>query len=252
MVHTTAALTADLRRLGIAAGDLVMVHVSLRAVGPTQGRADGLVRAVLDALGPHGTMLMVLGADPDEPFDAQTTEVDVEDLGTFAEVFRVQPGVSVSDHAAARMAATGPLAPSLLSDPPLHDYYGPGSTLHRFVEQGGKVLRLGADLDTVTLTHHAEYLADIPDKRRVRRRYVRADTGEQWIDSLDDSDGIGQWQGGDYFPQILIDFIAEGHARTGTVGSCRAELVDGPAFVAFAVAWMNTHMGSPNDVGPPG
>ena len=242
MVTAAAQLQAQLRDLGLRSGALVMVHASLRAVGPVEGRAGGLIDAILDVIGPDGTMVMALGADADEPFEAQRTEVDIEDMGVLAEVFRTHPGTRVSDHAASRWAASGPLAPALLRDPPLHDYHGPGSLLERFVARGGVVLRLGADVDTMTLTHLAEYRARVPDKRRVRIRYVRADVGEQWIESLDDTDGIVE--DGDYFEQILIDFIAAGRARRGAVGRCQAELLDGQEFLQFAVDWMERELGT--------
>lgn len=246
MSATPAALAEQLRALGVEPGGLVMVHASLRAIGPVHGRADGVVDALLEAVGPSGTLLMVLGADADEPFDATTTEVDVEDMGVLAEVFRRRAGPQVSDHPAARMAAIGKLAGPLLADSPLHHYYGPGSPLQRFVGHGGTVLRLGADIDSVTLTHWAEYQASVPNKRAVRRRYVRADTGELFIDSLDDSDGIAVWPHGDYFAQIMRDYLGAGHAAVGPVGACTAELLDGPHFVAFAIAWMNEHLGPPD------
>ncbi len=161
-------------------------------------------------------------------------------MGVLAEVFRQRPGTRVNDHAAARYGALGPDAAELLEPVPHNDYHGPGSVLSRFAGAGGRVLRLGADLDTVTLTHWAEYLAAVPDERRVRRRYVRADSGECWIEGLDDSNGIAEWKGGDYFPQILVDFLAAGHARSGRVGSCAAELFEAAAFVEFAVEWLET------------
>ena len=105
------------------------------------------------------------------------------------------------------------------------------------------MLRLGADIDTVTLTHWAEYRADIPRKKTVRRRYVRADIGAQWIESLDDTDGIARWPDGDYFSQILIDFLAAGKARCGPVGNCWAELFSASDFVPFAVRWLERRFG---------
>jgi aminoglycoside N3'-acetyltransferase len=105
------------------------------------------------------------------------------------------------------------------------------------------VLRLGANVNTVTLTHWAEYRAQLPDKRRAKLRYVRADVGEQWIESLDDTDGIQDWPQGDYFPQIWLDFLAAGHARTGPVGKTVAELFDARRFVHFATAWMERSLG---------
>lgn len=237
-----ADLSAQLRALGVGANDIVMIHASMRRVGPVEGGAATVIEALRAAVGVGGTLLMVLSADEDEPFDALRTPVDVADMGILAEVFRTYLGVSVNDHPADRFAALGPAASFLLEPTPLHDYHGTGSVLARLTERGGKVLRLGANPDTVTLTHYAEYLADVPDKVRVRRRYVRADTGEVWIESLDDTDGIATWEEGDYFPQIFLDYRASGAVRMGPVGRCEAELFDAAPFVKFAVEWMNLHL----------
>ena len=241
-MHTVATLTKDLRNLGLAPGQVVMVHASLRKLGPSDLGARGVIEALLHSIGKHGTMLMVLGAVPDVPFDALHTPVDVKEMGVLAEVFRTFPGVKLNDHASDRFAAVGPHASHLIDDPPLHDYLGPDSPLDRLVECDGFVLRLGADMDTVTLTHLAEYKAKLPHKRRVRRRYERADIGEQWIESLDDNQGIVDWPCGDYFSQILIDFLASGAARVGQVGSCTAEFFKAAPFLAFATRWMEANL----------
>lgn len=235
-------LVEQLRDLGLE-GRVVMVHASLRAVGPIEGGGDALIAAIVETLGPAGTMLMVLDAIPDRPFDALRSPVDIDDMGVLAELFRCTEGVRVNDHVAARFAALGADAEYLLDPTPLHDYLGPGSVLERLVEKRGLVLRLGADIDTTTLTHHAEYLAAVPNKRRVRRRLVRADVGEVWVESLDDTDGIVHWDGGDYFGQILRDFLDAGHATTGPVGRCRAEVLDARRFTALAVAWLEARFG---------
>lgn len=234
-------LVRELDALGVRGRTPLMVHASLRRVGPVAGGADALLDALLECLGPDGTLLMALGAEEEVPFDARTTAVEAG-MGVLAEVFRTRAGTRVNDHAAARFGAAGPLGADLLEPVPLHDYHGPGSVLSRFVQLDGSVLRLGADVDTVTLTHLAEYLAEVPEKRRARRRYVRADTGEQWIESLDDTEGIADWEAGDYFPQILLDFLAAGHARTGPVGGCTAELFRARTFVRFAVDWMEASL----------
>lgn len=239
---TRDALVAQLVALGLQPSDAVMIHASLRALGPVAGRAAGVIEALREAVGARGNLLVVLGAVDDQPFDALTSPVNTEDMSVLAEVFRTFPGVQVNDHAADRFAGLGPDAAFFLEPTPLHDYHGPGSVLERLVQRGGKVLRLGAAPDTITLTHCAEYLADVPDKRAVRRRYVRADIGEQWIASLDDSDGIAEWSGGDYFPQIFLDYRASGAVRIGPVGACSAELLDARDFVDFAVRWMNEHL----------
>lgn len=235
---------ADLR---IGECQLLMVHASLRRLGPVEGGAEGLLDGLMTALGPAGTLVMPMGADDSGPIDCHTTPADGE-LGALVEIFRRRPGTLVNDHAAARFGASGPRAIEILEPVPLHHYYGDGSPLARFADANGWVLRLGADIDTVTLTHRAEYLADIRNKKTVRRRYVRADSGTQWIESLDDSDGILDWPGGDYFSQILIDFLAIGPLRSGPVGGCRATLFAAADFVPFAVAWMEQHL-DPNGKG---
>ena len=104
-------LVADLRRLGVDAGDLVMVHASLRALGAVTGGADGVLDALGEALGPTGTLLLMIG--PGEgigAFDALRTPVD-PDVGVLAEVFRSRQGTLVSNHPEGRMGASGPLPP---------------------------------------------------------------------------------------------------------------------------------------------
>ena len=253
------SLLADLVALGVEPGDVVMVHASLRAVGPVGAGAASVVAALDRAVGLEGTVLMTLGAEdrwdwvndrPEadrpallaeaEPFDAAVTPAD-PDVGVLAEVFRTTPGTVVSDHPEGRFGARGRLAGELTADVPWDDYYGPGSPLERLVRAGGKVLRLGADPDTVTLTHYAESLVDLPEKRRVRR--CRRITGPDeptivWVDTFDDSDRIVDWADGNYFPQILSDFVSAGRARQGVVRGATSELFDAAGFVDFAVDWM--------------
>lgn len=260
-------LAADLRRLGIQPGGTVMVHASLRAIGPVEGRAAGVIAALDDAVGPDGTLLMVLGARDDwawvnrraesereallaeaEPFDPAATPAE-EDVGALAEVFRTTPGTRVSNHPEGRFAARGAGAEALLRDVPWNDYYGPGSPLERLVAAGGQVLRLGADTNTVTLLHHAEYLADVADKRRVRRyrRVLGADGPEiRTVECLDDESGIVEWPGDDYFSTILTDYFAAREPARGRVGNAASELVDAADLVAFAAAWMTQHFGQPS------
>ena len=256
-------LAAQLADLGVEHGDTVMVHASLRAVGPVEGGAAGLITALDRAVGPEGSLLMVLGARDDwawvnelpeeeradllaeaEPFDALRTPAE-PDVGTLAEVFRTHPGTRVSDHPEGRFAARGRLAETLTAEPPWDDYFGPGSPLARLLAADGKVLRLGADPDTATLLHHAEYLAPLPAKRRVRRhRRVLGPNGPELrvVECLDDSNGIVDRPGEDYFTTIVRSYLALGAHRRGTIGNAVSELIDGRHLVEFAASWMTEHL----------
>ena len=207
-------LLSDLRRLGVKPGDVVMPHASLRRIG---ARAEAVIEALDKAA---GTVLMNVGPSNDEPFDALTTPVD-PDIGVLAEVFRTTPGTLVTNHPEGRFGARGTLAAELLASPPWNDYYGPGSPLERLVQLGGKVLRLGADLSSLTLLHYAEYRVPLPGKRRVRRhRLVTTPAGPRvrTVECLDDSDGIVAYAGADYFADILEAYLASGkHRPTPTI-----------------------------------
>jgi aminoglycoside N3'-acetyltransferase len=235
-------LVRDLRALGVEEGDVLIVHASMRKVG---GRAETVVRALDDTVGPRGTVVVVLGAvESGAPFDHLTTPAD-PDVGILPEVFRRTAGTLVNDHPDGRFGARGALASALLADGPWDDYYGPGSLLERLARHGGKVLRLGADADTVTLLHYAEYLAPVPDKRRVRREHRVTTPGgvvERAVECLDDSDGIVDHPGEDYFAQILRAYLSTGRASVGTVGEAPSELIDAADLVAFGAQWMGAHL----------
>ncbi|HEX5736906.1 MAG TPA: AAC(3) family N-acetyltransferase [Hydrogenophaga sp.] len=256
-------LLRDLAALGVQAGDRVMVHASLRKLGLAcsqfgAGGPELLLEALEAAVGPSGTLVMILGSDyaydwvnqrPVEararllegtpPFDARTACV-LPEVGSFAEVFRLRPGTVLSDNPSGRFAARGRDAEALLSDQPWNDYYGPGSPLEKLCERGGKVLRLGADPNTVTVLHYAEYVARVAKKRRTRWDYVITRDGvptHDWIDCLDDSEGIADWDE-DYFAVISNAYVAQGRARGGCVGLAQSELLDAADFVRFGAAWM--------------
>ena len=61
-------LVGDLKALGVRHGDLLMVHASLRALGLARSQgvdrgAELLLAALTEAVGPKGTLLMILGTE---------------------------------------------------------------------------------------------------------------------------------------------------------------------------------------------
>lgn len=262
-MRTVAQLTGDLEALGVRRGRPAMVHASLRRIGPVEGGPQGVIAALDAATGAHGGWMMVLGAVNDwdwvnerpeaertalladaVPFDPLATPAE-EDVGHLAEAMRRHPGTQVTDNPEGRFAARGGLAEALLCDAPWDDYFGPGSPLEHLCNLEGQVLRLGADPDTVTLLHHAEYLAPVADKRRVvRYRRVLGPGGPiiRTVSCLDDSDGIVAWEGEDYFAVILKAYLAEGRGARGRVGGAQSELLDARDLVAFGADWMGRHL----------
>jgi aminoglycoside N3'-acetyltransferase len=261
------SLRRELAALGVNEGDVLMVHASLRELGLARsqfgaGGPELLLKALEAAVGADGTLLMILGSDyaydwvntkpveeragllaGTEPFDARSAAV-LPEVGWFAEVFRRATGTLVSDNPSGRFGARGRRAGEILCDQPWNDYYGPGSPLQKLCDAGGKILRLGADPETVTVLHYAEYLARIPAKRRTRWDYVVAGADgprHVWIDCLDDFNGIVDWSGDDYFALITNAYLSTGAGRQGVIGRASSELLSAAAFAAFGAAWMEEH-----------
>ena len=270
-------LVGDLKALGVRPGDLLMVHASLRALGlaRSQGVDDGaelLLAALTEAVGPTGTLLMILGTEYSldwvnqrpvaeraallegtEPFRFADAPV-LPEVGWVAEAFRRRLDTFVSGNPSGRFGAWGARAAEIVRDQPWNDYYGPGSPLEKLCVWGGRVLRLGARPETTTVLHYAEYLANIPDKRRTRWDYMLATPAgprHVWIECLDDAEGIAEWEGEDYFAVILKRYLAEGRHRTGRVGAAPSELLDASDLVRFGSRWMEENLGGREHTRPP-
>jgi aminoglycoside 3-N-acetyltransferase len=266
--HTRASLREDLEALGLGAGDAVMVHAAMSRVGRLLNGPDALVAALLDAVGPTGTVLAYTDWDgaydellddegrvPDPwrehvpPFDPAASRA-IRDNGILPEFVRTTPGARRSGNPGASVAALGARADWFTSDHSLDYGYGEGSPFARLVEAGGKVLMAGAPLDTMTLLHHAEHLARLHPKRV--RRYeapLKDPEGVRWrtIEEFDTSGPVVAGLAEDCFAEIVREHLASGQGRRGPVGAAPSVLVEAAPICRFAVAWLEARAGG----GPP-
>src|SRR5918995_3723885 len=247
MLVTRSGLVDDLGKLGIGVGG-----------------AEVVVRALFDALGPGGTLVAYTGwqdAPPDDidALDGEERRAYLEeqpvydprvaltrrDHGRVPELLRTWPGTLHSGHPEAGVAAVGTLAGEIVASHPYDDAYGGGTPYARLVELGGQVAMLGAPLDTVTLVHHAEAIAEVPNKCRVVYRYPVLEGGERvWrtFSDIDTSDGALPYErligGEDYVGYLAGSALAAGCGTSGPVGEATAYLFDAPQLVEHAVGWI--------------
>jgi aminoglycoside 3-N-acetyltransferase len=256
---TRAGLAADLAALGLRPGDTVMVHAAISRVGRLLNGPDAVIDALGDAVGPDGTILAYADWDASyeelldaegrvpeawrahvPPFDPGRSRA-VRDNGVLPEFLRTTPGAERSGSPGASIVALGARADWFAADHPLDYGYGEGSPLAKLVAAGGKVLMLGAPLDTMTLLHHAEHLARIPGKRvkRVEVPFATA-AGTQWrmVEEFETGEPVVAGLADDYFAHIVSDFLASGQGREGRVGAAASVLVEAAAITRFAVAWL--------------
>jgi aminoglycoside 3-N-acetyltransferase len=256
-------MTRDFAALGVAAGQTVMLHASVKAVGWIVGGPDVILHALRKVLTPAGTLMMYVGwADgtqdmeewPEEKrlayevecpaFDPVTSRT-VREWSVLTEYLRTTPGALRSNHPEASVAAIGAQAQWLTENHPLQYGYGVGSPLEKLIQAGGKVLLLGSPFDSVTLLHYSECVARVANKRVVRYREPMLVNGQRtWVDieEYDTSKGIVDWPGGDYFDAIVREYIESGEAQTGQVGAAQTYLLDARSLHEFAVRWMESNL----------
>lgn len=258
MLWTQSQLTGQLTELGLQQGDAVLTHAALRRVGPVLGGPDTLIDAIRSVIGPAGTLLAYCDWQGDDnilarpdlraeipPFDPLRSR-SIRDNGAFPELLRTTPGALRSASPGASCAALGGKAEWFTADHALDYGYGPQSPFGKLVEAGGKTMLIGAPLDTMTLLHHAEHVADFPNKRL--RRYetpILVDGKTVWrhfeeFDTGDPPYGLPD----DYFATIVEAFLATGQGKRGTIGAAPSVLVEAAPMVAFGIAWLEERLGA--------
>jgi aminoglycoside 3-N-acetyltransferase len=262
-------VTTDLEALGLQRGDTVMVHAGMRSVGRLLGGPDALLEALLDVVGPTGTLVAYTdweashlaladehGRVPEPwrehvaPFHPATSRA-AREYGVLPEFLRTRPSAVRSANPGASVAALGAHAHDVVADHPLDYGYGEGSPFSTLVALQGRVLMVGAPRDAMTLLHHAEHLARVPGKRVVRVEVPLADDRRgvrwQWIEEYDTEHPVLDGLPEDCFSTIVDQFVAEDPgARTGLIGEAESLCVPAAAVVQHAVAWLESHAPSPD------
>jgi len=261
---TRESLRADLERLSLQPSMTVMVHSSLSTLGFVCGGAHTVVQALLDVIGPEGTLMMPTHSgdlsdpaewgDPPVPetwwetiratmpaFDATLTPT--RSMGAIVECFRHVPGVRRSNHPTVSAAAVGPNATALVAGHELAFGLGESSPQARLYDLDGWVLLLGVSHANNTSLHLGEYRADWPDKPWTRHSSpVTIDGERRWVTYDDLEEGSAD------FHLIGADFAATGSETTGVVGAGTGRLCRARDIVDFGTRWIQDHR---NQSSPP-
>jgi aminoglycoside 3-N-acetyltransferase len=158
-------------------GNHVVVHTNLSSLGHLEGGPSVLCEALIDVIGPGGTLVMptftytetirdtpqsrgapqAVGRMRAIPYHADLPVSP--DVGIAAEMFRHMPGVLRSNHPTHSFAAWGRQAREVLSTQRDNNPLGP---LKKLNVMQGQVLLLGTTLQAATVIHLAEERAGVP------------------------------------------------------------------------------------------
>ncbi|WP_426073738.1 AAC(3) family N-acetyltransferase [Janthinobacterium sp. DSP2-3-3] len=163
---TREALAAGLARLGITQGETLFIHSSLKSLGYVEGGALAVIRALQDAVGPQGTLLLptyylpggtvrATCAMPDYVFDPRRHGTH---MGRLPEAFLASAGVRRSIHPTHSVSAWGRHAADLTeAHHRAPSIFGMDSPWQRFIGcDHAKVLGLGISMGPVTFYHALE------------------------------------------------------------------------------------------------
>lgn len=256
-------LAADLRSLGLRPGQDLLIHSSLRRIGPIEGGAATLLDALLDVAGPRATLVVpaqttlnsltsrdfhaaVAGLDDHERaryiaampgFDPARTPSQA--MGAFAEHLRLRPSAMRSRHPQASFAAIGPRARACTSVHDLDCHVGERSPVGWLYAADAAVLLLGVSFAACTAFHLAEYRLPWPPPVQVFHCFTAGEGGrfehEFTAPALDDSD----------FARLgaALEAATSADVHQGRVGSGSGRLVPVRTAVDFAVSWLADHRG---------
>ena len=261
-MYSRQQLADGFRALGVAAGDTIMLHASVRAVGGVAGGPDQIHLALKDVLTPDGTLVMYAScpAHYDEigrgnltpgeerelleklpSFDPLTARSQREN-GALVELLRTYPG-SLVNHHVARFVVWGQQAEYLISQQPWSYAFGRGSALDRFVELSGRILLLGCDHDNVTFLHYAEHVVDIPGKTVARYKVpVEEDGRRVWRDmeEFDTAEAAHRNWPDRFFARIVDAHLTRTKNEGSHVGDAKSFLIESRALLDFALPVMKS------------
>jgi aminoglycoside 3-N-acetyltransferase len=161
---TTADITEGLRALGISAGERLMVHSSLSSLGYVAGGAPAVVDALLEVLGPEGTLMVpTFTHSATEYFDPLESP---SKNGAITEAARLRPGALRSLHPTHAVTVIGPDAAELLEGDLECGALGKGCALDRLAKKGGHILLLGVSHKANSIIHVGEDQAGDPDRTK--------------------------------------------------------------------------------------
>ena len=159
-----ADFSESLRKIGIKAGDRLLVHSSFKSLD-YEGTPTEVCLCLMEAVTNDGLLMMTTHSYNfinRQEFGPYNKDVSPVQTGIIPETFRQMNGVLRSLHPTHSVAAWGKDAQEFIAGHEKLEAAGEGTPYYRFARAGGKILMIGCDLEACTMVHEAEWEAQVP------------------------------------------------------------------------------------------
>lgn len=177
---TREDIADGLLRLGLKAGDVVLVHSAMRTFGYIEGGAETVVAAMLEVLGERGTLIAPAFTFKHEAEDNPVIDPvnDSSEMGAISEAVRLRSDALRSTAYRHSFAAIGHQAGVITDVDPRLSVFDLRSTFGVMLALNTQVLLLGVDYSNSTSHHFAEWLCEVPYRHTIDQQVrVRRNDG---------------------------------------------------------------------------
>ena len=165
-MYTKKDLIKDLHKMGLKHTDTIMVHSSMKAIGPVEGGADTVVDVFMEYFKDGLFMTPThTWAQMSEEYSLFDPEEEPACVGIIPNIFRKREGVVRSLHPTHSIAAYGPRAEEYVKgEENVITPCQPGGCWSRLLDEDAKILMLGCTHIRNTFIHAVEELLDVPER----------------------------------------------------------------------------------------
>jgi aminoglycoside 3-N-acetyltransferase len=226
---TQKEISTGLRSLGIARGDVLHVHSSMRHMGPVDGKFEAVIRAFRDVIGNEGILSV-----PTHSWSIVTDKQPVfhqlhtpSNVGAFANYFLKHPDAVRSIQPSHSVSAIGDRAPEFVAGHELTTTAcSPEGPYGKLIKLHGKIVLLGVNLTRCTFFHCLEEIAGCGEiwslqKEPGKRYMITADGSELSINYRGHINPVS-----DQYHRIEYDMLAEKIMVQNFIGPCPVKVLD--------------------------
>lgn len=165
-MYTKSNLLNDLNSMGLKSTDTIMVHSSMKAIGPVESGADTVIDVFMEYFA-EGLFMMPTHtwAQMSAEYSLFDPETEPACVGILPNIFRQRAGVVRSLHPTHSIAAYGDRASSYIEgEEEITTPCQPGGCWSRLLEENAKILLIGCTHTRNTFIHAVEELLDVPER----------------------------------------------------------------------------------------